>query len=49
MNVLNSIEMAITLDNDDLYEKYIDNDKESFKGYYFKKKFFRESYALIKI
>lgn len=39
MNVLNSIEMAITLDNDDLYEKYIDNDKESFKGYYFKKNF----------
>lgn len=39
MNVLNSIEMAITLDNDDLYEKYIDNDKESFKEYYFKKNF----------
>ncbi len=35
MNVLNLIEMAITLDNDDLYEKYIDNDKESFKEYYF--------------
>lgn len=39
MNVLNLIEMAITLDNDDLYEKYIDNDKESFKEYYFKKNF----------
>lgn len=39
MDVLNSIEMAITLDNDDLYEKYIDNDKESFKEYYFKKNF----------
>ena len=39
MNVLNLIEMAITLDNDDLYEKYIDNDKESFKEYYFKKEF----------
>lgn len=39
IDVLNSIEMAITLDNDDLYEKYIDNDKESFKEYYFKKNF----------
>lgn len=47
MDVLNSIEMAITLDNDDLYEKYIDNDKESFKEYYFKKNFL-ENHMLFK-
>lgn len=47
MDVLNSIEMAITLDNDDLYKKYINNDKESFKEYYFKKNFL-ENHMLFK-
>lgn len=36
---VSSIELAVALDNDILYKKYMDNDKTAFKEYYFKENF----------
>lgn len=38
-DIMDSLELAVTLDNDILYEKYLNNDIKSFKDYYFKENF----------